>query len=181
MILDLLKHSIRNPKTPFLKMKPFTTLPPFLSLAAGMCHHGTKLAARQEAVDYSYHNTQGALLWQTLTPEFEVCATGNNQSPIDLDGSIETVEGSQYQLKIDSYPRGIELENLGNTVQGSLNGSAIFGDEEYSLVQLHFHTPSEHHIDGEYYPAEVHFVFQNDGELPVYCIASTPETLLILL
>ena len=36
------------------------------------------------------------------------------------------------------------------------------GDEiEFNFLQFHFHSPSEHTIDGEYYDAEVHFVHQN--------------------
>jgi carbonic anhydrase len=31
------------------------------------------------------------------------------------------------------------------------------------LKQFHFHSPSEHHINGQVYPMEVHFVFQADG------------------
>jgi carbonic anhydrase len=33
--------------------------------------------------------------------------------------------------------------------------------ERFNLIQFHLHSPSEHQIDGEVYPAELHFVHQN--------------------
>jgi carbonic anhydrase len=39
----------------------------------------------------------------------------------------------------------------------SING------QEYSLKNIHFHTPSEHTIDGVRFPAEVHFVHEAIG------------------
>jgi carbonic anhydrase len=42
------------------------------------------------------------------------------------------------------------------------------GDETYALVQFHFHAPSEHTVDGEHFPMEMHFVHQaEDGALAV--------------
>lgn len=149
-------------------MRLFFISIPFLGLAASLCHHGTNLAARYlESFDqneYGYHNVQGALLWHTLDTENRICSKGKHQSPIDLDQHIATTDGSFYDFRVDSYPNGIELENLGKTVQASLNGTALFRESEYNLVQFHFHTPSEHHLFGEYYSAELHFVFQNEGE-----------------
>ncbi len=42
------------------------------------------------------------------------------------------------------------------------------GDKTYALVQFHFHAPSEHTVDGEHFPMEMHFVHQAaDGALAV--------------
>lgn len=38
---------------------------------------------------------------------------------------------------------------------------------EYVLVEFHFHKVGEHRIDGDVYPAEVHYVYQKKGTLPV--------------
>lgn len=48
-----------------------------------------------------------------------------------------------------------------NVDEGS---SVTFGDKVFSLKQFHFHTPSEHTIDGEHLPLEMHFVHQSDDE-----------------
>jgi carbonic anhydrase len=35
--------------------------------------------------------------------------------------------------------------------------------EQYNFLQFHFHSPSEHTLDGKQYPLEVHFVHQKVG------------------
>ena len=44
----------------------------------------------------------------------------------------------------------------------------MVGDERFELLQFHFHTPSEHYINGTPFPMEVHFVHRSqNGELAV--------------
>jgi carbonic anhydrase len=43
------------------------------------------------------------------------------------------------------------------------------GNKKFSLKQFHFHTPSEHTINGMHYPMEMHLVHVSDsGELAVF-------------
>lgn len=35
----------------------------------------------------------------------------------------------------------------------------------FELKQFHHHSPSEHTVDGEYFPLEVHFVHEAEGRL----------------
>jgi carbonic anhydrase len=61
------------------------------------------------------------------------------------------------------------LDN-GHTIQvNSKTGEKLtVGDNMYALVQFHFHAPSEHTVDGEHFPMEMHFVHQaEDGALAV--------------
>ena len=47
-------------------------------------------------------------------------------------------------------------------------GSLVIGDTTYNLLQFHFHTPSEHLIDGARFPMEMHLVHRaDDGTLLV--------------
>lgn len=34
-------------------------------------------------------------------------------------------------------------------------------NKDYKMIQFHFHTPSEHLINGVHYPLEMHMVHQN--------------------
>ena len=44
-----------------------------------------------------------------------------------------------------------------------------FADRTYELKQFHFHTPSEHTLDGMHFPMEMHLVHASEsGELAVY-------------
>ena len=42
-----------------------------------------------------------------------------------------------------------------------LQASLSWKDERYSLLQFHFHTPSEHTINGKKYPMEMHLVHKD--------------------
>ncbi|KAF9255524.1 hypothetical protein L218DRAFT_1008479, partial [Marasmius fiardii PR-910] len=42
--------------------------------------------ARRASSDFGYSN--GLLLWAFLKPEYQICATGTRQSPINIDGTI---------------------------------------------------------------------------------------------
>jgi carbonic anhydrase len=42
----------------------------------------------------------------------------------------------------------------------------MVGHQQYNLLQFHFHTPSEHQVNGRAAPMEVHFVHLRDGALP---------------
>jgi carbonic anhydrase len=54
----------------------------------------------------------------------------------------------------------VEFENLGTTIEVLANGTTSFAGSDFRLVQFHMHTPSEHHLNGEYHPLEVHMVHQ---------------------
>jgi carbonic anhydrase len=47
----------------------------------------------------------------------------------------------------------------------------------YALVQFHFHAPSEHTVDGDHFPMEVHFVHAaEDGALAVVGVLAEEGT-----
>ena len=50
------------------------------------------------------------------------------------------------------------------------------GDKSYDLLQFHFHTPSEHLVEGKSFAMEVHFVHKNaeTGTLGVLGVFMTP-------
>jgi carbonic anhydrase len=138
------------------------------SMASAMCNYGTSLNPRSEKraeASFGYHELDGALNWHGLNELSAPCATGQNQSPINvIPSELTTVCGSSLQFDVEDAPEGLEFENLGTTVEVfAEGGSIVLGDATYNLAQFHFHTPSEHHINGEYFPAEVHFVFQTTG------------------
>jgi carbonic anhydrase len=150
-------------------MKAALVVSSSLALASAVCHHGTKsFARRAEDIvkpNFGYTDLMGPVVWQGLSAEASVCATGQHQSPIAINrNNSKSVDGSSLKFDVQSYPNGAEFLNLGTTLEVLANGSMSLDDEDYSLVQYHIHTPSEHRINEEYYPMEVHFVFQAKGE-----------------
>ena len=139
--------------------------------AAADCAYGTTAFARLPSVkpsNFSYDALTGPLNWYGLNASANVlCDTGAHQSPIVIrSAETATVAGSALAWTVPDYPAGAAFENLGTNVQvivnGTLRGPELAGT--YQLQQFHFHTPSEHRVDDEFYPMEMHWVFQSDGK-----------------
>jgi carbonic anhydrase len=99
---------------------------------------------------------------------------GLMQSPINILSS-ETNQG-RYNVTLNFKGEINMIENLGHTVQLDFSpGNTItLAGETYEFRQLHFHTPSEHLIDGVTYPMEMHVVNtltgQKKDETPKYLV-----------
>lgn len=116
---------------------------------------------------WSYSGATGPDHWGDLDPRFAAAKTGRQQSPIDLaepfQPGVETVFFT-YQAA------ALSVTNNGHSIQVDCPaGSSIsLGGRRYELLQFHFHTPSEHTVDGGFYEMELHLVHQNDqGQLAV--------------
>ncbi len=83
----------------------------------------------------------------------------NAQSPVDIISS-QVQEDLTHRLTVKVSGSIVAVENMGHTVQVDFNpGSVIVvNGKSFELKQLHFHTPSEHLIDGITYPMEMHIV-----------------------
>ncbi len=95
---------------------------------------------------------------------------GKSQSPIDLSGAVEQ-DAPDIEYYYDTT--NLNIVNNGHTVQVNYDpGSSINIDgTDYGLVQFHFHTPSEHTIDGRSYDGEMHLVHKSsEGELAVVSV-----------
>jgi carbonic anhydrase len=96
-----------------------------------------------------------------LDPANIACATASVQSPINIDRTVGLAREPPI-IRINNV-REAEFENLGTTVEVVVNGSTLVGGREFTLQQFHFHTPSEHRIGEEYFPAEMHMVHEAAG------------------
>lgn len=83
---------------------------------------------------------------------------GKKQSPINISTMSALKDNINIQLKYKSS--FLSVTNLGHTIQFNYQpGSTItVNNTVYNLRQFHFHTPSEHLIDGITYPLEMHIV-----------------------
>ncbi|KAK2747913.1 hypothetical protein FQN57_001504 [Myotisia sp. PD_48] len=148
------------------------------------CAHGTVLHPRKAAApdnstvelpDFDYGPDRGPTNWHALSPKNILCGTGRSQSPINLDKSKSSsvLPLRPRHIKMDIPNQDVLFENLGVNVEVVLKGHSLVGKRKFNIKQFHFHTPSEHLIQGKYYPAEVHLVHvaeDNPTELLVIAI-----------
>lgn len=118
-------------------------------------------------VKWGYEGAGGPEKWGELDLSFGKCGTGERQSPIDLK-NVEKKDLVNLQFNYGSGK--LRLINNGHSQQATVaEGSTMTADGvEYELQQYHFHTPSEHTIDGKPADGEIHFVHKDDeGNLAV--------------
>jgi carbonic anhydrase len=126
---------------------------------------------------WGYEADNGPDAWGSMNSEWALCAKGREQSPIDLTNpaiaelpamDLDRPNDGEFDVLTQA---GVinELDN-GHTIQvNSKTGEKLtVSGKSYALVQFHFHAPSEHTVDGEHFPMEMHFVHQAaDGALAV--------------
>ncbi|MEB3282009.1 MAG: carbonic anhydrase family protein [Lyngbya sp.] len=123
--------------------------------------------SQPEMGEWGYKGEIGPENWGELKEDFALCETGLQQSPINIDTEALTPK-PKIEFSYDYTP--LRVVNIGHTVQVEYeSGSTIKVDnKQYELKQFHFHSPSEHQLNGKSYPMEVHLVHQSsDGELAV--------------
>jgi len=134
--------------------------------------------AAEDGPHWGYNCAEGApFVWGEIAPGFSLCADGRTQSPIDVI-TTGAVHKSLPALSPDYGPVDLEVVNNGHTVESHplakaqaeppAGGPSLrVGGRTYRLVQFHWHTPSEHWLDGEPSPMELHFVHADGDALLV--------------
>lgn len=119
---------------------------------------------------WDYDGAGGPESWSKLRPEYNKCATGTRQSPIDIRGGIAV---DLEPIRFDYRPSSFSVIDDGHTVRVNVepgNSITITG-RRYELVQFHFHRPSEERINGRQYDMVVHLVHKDvDGRLAVVAV-----------
>lgn len=125
--------------------------------------------AHENEPHWTYEGEAGPEHWAELSPKFDKCGAGTRQTPIDL-ASSEVVPMGLEDVEFQYGTAEATVFNNGHTIQVNVpegNGIVLDG-VSYGLVQFHFHTPSEHTIDGASYPLELHLVHKDEkGNLAV--------------
>ncbi|AHM72833.1 carbonic anhydrase [Yersinia hibernica] len=129
-----------------------------LLLAAMLATSFTISAA--EHAHWGYEGQEDPAHWGKLSPDFSLCETGKNQSPVNIKGALKTHHG---QLELAFQPGKQQIVNNGHTIQINVSdGNTLKLDgDTFTLQQFHFHAPSENEIDGKQYPLEAHFVYKD--------------------
>ncbi len=132
-----------------------------------LLHQLTSSHASEVHAHWEYDGNVGPDHWGKLSPDWAIASTGIRQSPIDINSST-TVASSQLGKgplgPINFHYTGsiLSVINNGHAIQVDCNSTAgnyiEISGQKYELLQFHFHTRSEHKIDGKDYPMELHLV-----------------------
>jgi len=125
---------------------------------------------------WSYEGENGPLAWGTLKPEFNLCALGKRQSPINIaDGT--TLQGPAEPLQFEYTGSGATVVNNGHTIQVDVQGenAIVVRGTSYKLLQFHFHSPSEEQVNFKRFAMVAHLVHKSaEGQLAVVAILLEP-------
>lgn len=121
---------------------------------------------------YDKFSDHGPDHWGSIKEEFRTCGTGGIQSPINFTPDVKfsrMADGPKPMLKISDFTFGATSENWALTcAEEKKCGYTMFGGKTYYYVNTHFHSPSEHYLNGKQYPLESHMVhISEDGEIAV--------------
>lgn len=124
------------------------------------------------ADDIVYSGDHGPGFWSE-TPGWEACGRstepGARQTPIDIRDTMPDPHLHRLDLRI--LETEVSLVNNGHTIEQEYeNGSElVLNGAVYELQQFHFHTLSEHAVNGHRGVMEMHAVFKNmnDGTMAV--------------
>jgi carbonic anhydrase len=145
------------------------------AMAAGP---GTAAENHGTDVHWAYEGENGPQAWGKLKPEFNLCAIGKRQSPINIEEGV-TLQGPAEPLLFNYSPSNGTVVNNGHTIQVDVQGnnSITVRGGRYRLVQFHFHTPSEEQINFRRAAMVAHLVHRSeDGQLAVVAVLLEPGT-----
>lgn len=153
-----------------------------LSFSAESVNGPSKCAVKSGTGSYSYDpvSGKGPKKWGTIDG-YEMCGNGEYQSPIDFP-----TKGTTYK-PLTEGPNPDMTDAIFNFTAGSENwalvcanpgtcGTTAFNNTVYTLFQVHFHTPSEHTLNGKRYAMESHFVHGNANRTHFVVIATMCDT-----
>jgi len=128
---------------------------------------GSEEAAHRS--EWSYKGDTGPEHWGELDPAYRLCRDGKAQSPIDLKWS----QPRASLLNFHYLASPLRVVDTGHTVQVNFKpgSTVLIRGKRYNLLQVHFHSTSEHTISSRSYPVEAHFVHERGvGERAVVAV-----------
>ncbi|XP_044506217.1 alpha carbonic anhydrase 7-like [Mangifera indica] len=132
------------------------------------------MAKEEEQVreyEYAEGSEKGPAHWGDLKPEWSACKTGTMQSPIDIISERVKEISKSGDLETNYKPCNAILRNRGHDISLKWSdnnaGTVKVNGTDYMLDQVHWHSPSEHTINGQRNDLELHMVHRNIDKVAV--------------
>ncbi|KAL5546071.1 hypothetical protein UlMin_005758 [Ulmus minor] len=146
--------------------KPISSFSCFLVIFVILFSHSRLVTAQEvedeREFDYMKGSEKGPNHWGDLHKNWSACKNGDMQSPIDLSNQRVKIIPKLGQLRRNYKPSNATIKNRGHDISlqwiGNNAGSIKINGTEYFLQQAHWHSPSEHTINGRRYDMEMHLV-----------------------
>jgi carbonic anhydrase len=136
-----------------------------IMLCVGLAGYSCTSYAQENSLSVVHHEQ----LYNMADPDH-----GVRQSPINIFSS-DSKHAAIHKLIFNYHPSTKTVVRLGHTVQVNYDaGNTLsYNGRVFDFKQFHFHTPSEHLVDGVTYPMELHMVHllkQEGNQTPVYLV-----------
>nr|XP_043610899.1 alpha carbonic anhydrase 7-like [Erigeron canadensis] len=128
----------------------------------------------QSEFDYVGGSHMGPENWGDIKKEWSLCSNGTMQSPIDMSSQRVEMMLNSKKLNRSYMASNATIKNRGHDImlkwEGNAGSISVY-DTEYILKQAHWHSPSEHTINGRRYDMELHMVhLSNDNKIAVIAV-----------
>lgn len=107
------------------------------------------IQAQADATEFEYTGDNGPGFWGSLNEDWRAC-DGSRQSPVNLERAVRDTGLGPLRLDLRDTQSG--LTNNGHTIQQDYDrgSSLILDGAVFDLVQFHFHSLSEHTVNGQH-------------------------------
>uniref|UniRef100_A0A0E0CLI4 Carbonic anhydrase n=1 Tax=Oryza meridionalis TaxID=40149 RepID=A0A0E0CLI4_9ORYZ len=131
-------------------------------------------ACDSDGVIFGYSGSTGPEHWGSLSPNFTTCSKGTYQSPINILKDDAVYNPKLEPLEMDYTAANTTIvDNVFNIAlrYNDTAGTVKVDGKKYKLRQLHWHSPSEHTINGQRFAVELHMVHHSDdGNITVIAV-----------
>ncbi|XP_042497140.1 alpha carbonic anhydrase 7-like [Macadamia integrifolia] len=120
----------------------------------------------EKEFEYLKGSSKGPEHWGEIHEEWKACNNGKMQSPIDLLHQRVEVVSELGKLKGDYKTANSTLMNRGHDIKLEWKGdvgSIDINGTDYKLRQCHWHSPSEHTVNGKRFAAELHMFHESSN------------------
>ncbi|XP_020586701.1 alpha carbonic anhydrase 7-like [Phalaenopsis equestris] len=160
----------------------------FMAIILFLFPNYDRVSSKEMEGKYSYKvgSKYGPDHWGDIHRDWATCSKGKMQSPIDLND--RRVQHLHYLGDLNRSYRSANavIKNRGHDIMVKWEddaGEIWINGTKFSLLQVHWHTPSEHTINNHKYAMELHMVHQraSDNKFAVVAILYTigrPDTFL---